>query len=105
MMDYQSSRRHSGLTSRVMQDNARPHVAKTVRDFRSAQPMQLLVCPVYSPDMSPIDHEWDLVDRRLARDPRSAASKDELLLRKQAIWNCFQVQIEALKRIYGYYKI
>ncbi|GFX41422.1 transposable element Tc1 transposase [Trichonephila clavipes] len=37
--------------------------------------------------MSPIEHVWDLVGRRLARDPRPAASKDELLLRIQIIWN------------------
>ncbi|GFX69536.1 hypothetical protein TNCV_1769051 [Trichonephila clavipes] len=66
---------------------ARPHVAKNVRDFCLAQHMQLLPWPAYSPDMSPIEHVWDLVGRRLARDPRSAASKDELLLRIQAIWN------------------
>ncbi|GFW90253.1 transposable element Tcb1 transposase [Trichonephila clavipes] len=35
--------------------------------------------------MSPIDHVWDLVGWRLACDPRPAASKDELLLRIQAI--------------------
>ncbi|GFW80938.1 transposable element Tc1 transposase [Trichonephila clavipes] len=69
------------------QDNARPHVAKTVRDFCSAQHMQLLPWPAYSPDMSPIEHVWDLVGRRLARDQRPAASKDELLLHIQAIWN------------------
>ncbi|GFV47308.1 uncharacterized protein TNCV_4829641 [Trichonephila clavipes] len=33
------------------------------------------------------EHVWDVVGRRLARDPRPAASKDELLLRVQAIWN------------------
>ncbi|GFU52288.1 hypothetical protein TNCV_2701221 [Trichonephila clavipes] len=60
---------------------------KTVRDFCSAQYMQLLPWPAYSPDTSPIEPVWDLVGRRLARDPRSAASKDKLLLRIQAIWN------------------
>ncbi|GFV61246.1 hypothetical protein TNCV_500381 [Trichonephila clavipes] len=69
------------------QDNARPRVAKTVRDFCSAQHMPLLPWPAYSPDMSPIEQVWDQVGRRLARDPRPAASKDELLLRIQAIWN------------------
>ncbi|GFS57993.1 transposable element Tcb2 transposase [Trichonephila inaurata madagascariensis] len=69
------------------QNNARPHVAKTVRDFCSAQHMQLHSWSAYSPDMSPIEHVWDLVGRRLARDPRPAASKDEVLLLKQAIWN------------------
>ncbi|GFW56410.1 hypothetical protein TNCV_2089171 [Trichonephila clavipes] len=49
--------------------------------------MQLLPWPAYSPDMSPTEHVWDLVGRRLARDPRSAAIKDELLLRIQTTWN------------------
>ncbi|GFY13084.1 transposable element Tcb1 transposase [Trichonephila clavipes] len=49
--------------------------------------MQLLPWSAYSPDMSPIEHVWNLVGRRLARDPHPAASKDELLLRIQAIWN------------------
>ncbi|GFV91207.1 uncharacterized protein TNCV_897281 [Trichonephila clavipes] len=34
--------------------------------------------------MSLIEHVWDLVGRRLARDPCPATSKDELLLYKQA---------------------
>ncbi|GFW67291.1 hypothetical protein TNCV_3337921 [Trichonephila clavipes] len=72
-------------SERRKQDNARPHVLKTVRDFCSAQRMQLLPWPAYSSDMSPIEHVWDLVGLRLARDPRPAASKDELLLRIQTI--------------------
>ncbi|GFV23370.1 transposable element Tc1 transposase [Trichonephila clavipes] len=69
------------------QDNARPHVAKTAQDFCSAQHMQLLPWPAYSSEMSRIDLVWDLVGRLLTRDPRPAASKAELLLRIQAIWN------------------
>ncbi|GFU57250.1 transposable element Tcb2 transposase [Trichonephila clavipes] len=53
----------------------------------TAQHMQLLPWPACSPDMSPIEHAWDLIGRCLARDPRPAASKDELLLRIQAIWS------------------
>ncbi|GFW28284.1 transposable element Tcb2 transposase [Trichonephila clavipes] len=78
---------HGDLTPGVMQDNARPHVAKTVQDFCSAQHMQLFPWPAYSLDISPIEHVWDLDGRRLAHDPCSAASKDELLLRIQAIRN------------------
>ncbi|GFX86210.1 transposable element Tcb2 transposase [Trichonephila clavipes] len=69
------------------QDNARPHVEKTARDFCSVQHMTLLPWPAYLLDTSSIEHVWDLVGRGLARDPRPAASKDELLLRIQAIWN------------------
>ncbi|GFT95987.1 transposable element Tcb1 transposase [Trichonephila clavipes] len=79
-----------GISGTILhQDNARSHVAKTVRDFCSAQHMQLLPWPAYSPDMSPIVHVWDFVGRRLARDPFPAASKDEFLLRIQAIENSF----------------
>ncbi|GFW01598.1 transposable element Tcb2 transposase [Trichonephila clavipes] len=49
--------------------------------------MQLLPWSAYSPNMSPLEHVWDLVGRRLTRDSRSAVSKDELLLRIQAISN------------------
>ncbi|GFT48507.1 uncharacterized protein TNCV_762161 [Trichonephila clavipes] len=37
--------------------------------------------------MPPTEHVWDLVGQRLARDLRPAASKDELLLSIQALWN------------------
>ncbi|GFX45528.1 transposable element Tcb2 transposase [Trichonephila clavipes] len=64
---------HSGLTLGVKHDNSHPHGVKTVRDFCSAQHMEFLPWPAYSPDMSPIEHVWDFVGRRLA----PAASKDE----------------------------
>ncbi|GFV62948.1 hypothetical protein TNCV_4410121 [Trichonephila clavipes] len=59
-------------------DNARPHVAKTVRDICSAQHMQLLPWPAYSLEMPPIEHVWDSVSWHLALDLHPAASKDEL---------------------------
>lgn len=77
-----------GLPGAVFQqDNARPHVARTVMTYLDSQQVQLLPWPAYSPDMSPIEHVWDIVGRRLARDPRPVASTDELWLRIQTIWN------------------
>ncbi|GFX96367.1 uncharacterized protein TNCV_2054861 [Trichonephila clavipes] len=76
------------------QDNARPHVAKTVRDFCSAQHMQLLPLPAFSLDMSPIEHVWYLVGRRLARDPLQktnfcfAYKQYGILFHKQAFKFC-----------------
>ncbi|GFU35407.1 transposable element Tcb1 transposase [Trichonephila clavipes] len=69
------------------QENARPHVAKTIRDFCSAQHMQLLLWPACSPDMSTIEYVWSLVGRHFSCHPCPASSKDELLLCIQAIWN------------------
>ena len=67
------------------QNNACPRFVNTVRDFCSVQHIQLLPWPAYSLDMLSIEYVWDLVGRHLVRDPRPAASKDEFLLRIQAI--------------------
>ena len=52
--------------------------------------MQLLPWPAYSPNISPIEHVWDLIVWRLAHDSHPAAPKDELRLHIQAIWNYIQ---------------
>ena len=47
--------------------------------------------------MSPIEHVWDLIGRRQARDLRLAASKHKLRLCIQAIWNSLpQADIQKL---------
>ena len=65
-------------------DNERSHIAK---NFRSAQHMQLISWPAYSPNISPIEQVWNLVCRCLARYPRFAPLKDELWLCIKAIWD------------------
>ncbi|GFY36377.1 transposable element Tc3 transposase [Trichonephila clavipes] len=67
------------------QDNARPHVAKTVKSYLDSKQVQLLPWPAYSPDMSSIEHVWDIVGGRFARDLRPVVSTDELWLRIQTI--------------------
>lgn len=47
------------------QDNARPHVARLCTQFLEAEGIQVLDWPPYSPDMSPIEHLWDVLDRRV----------------------------------------
>ncbi|GFU83834.1 transposable element Tcb1 transposase [Trichonephila clavipes] len=77
-----------GLPGAVFQqDNARPRVAKTVRSYLDSQQVQLLPWPAFSPDMSPIEHVWDIVGGRLARDLRPVVSINEFWLRIQTIWN------------------
>ncbi|GFU67857.1 transposable element Tcb1 transposase [Trichonephila clavipes] len=93
VMERHSVHKGLGVRFRIMddpicyelrQDNALPYAAKTVRDFCLAQRMQLLPWLAYSRGMLPIEHVWDLVGRRTARDQCPAASKDELLLGIQA---------------------
>ncbi|GFW49007.1 uncharacterized protein TNCV_3902051 [Trichonephila clavipes] len=74
------------------QDNARPHVAKTVRGFCSGHRMQLLPLPLYSPDMSPIEHVLYLVGQHLAHDPRHAASKNKIVCAYKQYDNLYHKQ-------------
>ncbi len=43
-------------------DNARPHVARICTQFLEAENIPVLAWPAYSPDMSPIEHVWDVLD-------------------------------------------
>ena len=48
------------------QDNARPHVARVVRDYLTQLNVDVLPWPAVSPDLSPIEHVWDEMGRRYA---------------------------------------
>ncbi len=49
----------------LQHDNARPHVASICTQFLEAEIIPVLAWPAYSPDMSPIEHVWDALDRRI----------------------------------------
>ncbi|XP_070206571.1 uncharacterized protein [Littorina saxatilis] len=58
------------------QDNARPHTARATLDRLRHNSVNILPHPARSPDLSPIEHFWDIMQRRinaLARRPRTAA--------------------------------
>ncbi|GFW42389.1 transposable element Tcb2 transposase [Trichonephila clavipes] len=107
--------RYSGLTPGVMVWGTILYHGRYSVLRIEAQRMQLLPWPAYSPVMSPIEPVCDVIGRHLARDPRPAASKDELLLRIQAIWNSHPQEdiqylfdsmprrIAALMRVHGCY--
>ncbi len=42
---------------------SRPHVARICTHFLEAENIPVLAWPAYSPDMSPIEHVWDALDR------------------------------------------
>ncbi len=49
----------------LQHDNAWPHVARICTQFPEAENIPVLAWSAYSPDMSPIEHVWDALDRRI----------------------------------------
>ena len=58
---------HPDLT--LQHDNVTSHTARTVRDFLQDRNVSVLPWPVKSQDLNPIDHIWDLLDRRVRMGP------------------------------------
>ncbi|UYV60256.1 hypothetical protein LAZ67_1000569 [Cordylochernes scorpioides] len=69
---------HSGLTFK--QDNARPHTARVTMD--GLQSCRTLPWPARSPDLSPIEHIWDVMGRRL----QPSRNVDYLARQLETIW-------------------
>lgn len=70
-----------------MQDNARPHTANITRRFFQRHAIRLLNHPANSPDLNPIEHIWDEMERRLRRreeQPRNLEELGEILME---IWH------------------
>ena len=58
--------------------NARPHVTRVCRDYLSYNNIVLLDWPPYSPDLSPIEHLWDDLDKRVRKGKNSPTTRAEL---------------------------
>jgi len=48
-----------------LMDNAHPHSANYTRQVIAENHVATLECPSRSPDLSPIEHVWDILGRRI----------------------------------------
>lgn len=69
------------------QDNARPHIARVALDFFEESQVTLLPWPPRSPDLSPIEHVWDMMGRRLRTLVRQPQTLDALRHELQVAWD------------------
>ncbi|UYV63385.1 hypothetical protein LAZ67_2003918 [Cordylochernes scorpioides] len=69
---------HPGLT--FQQDNSRPHTARVTMDC--LQSCRTLPWPARSPDLSPIEHIWDAMGRRI----QPSRNVDYLARQLETIW-------------------
>ena len=54
-----------------MADGVRPYRARIVREFRLQELIDTFQWPAMFPDMNPIEHIWDFIDRKVnQRNPQ-----------------------------------
>lgn len=68
------------------QDNARPHTARATMAFLANNNVRVLPWPSRSPDLNPIEHLWDELDRRLRQRQRQPETLQELVVFLQGEW-------------------
>lgn len=67
-------------------DNARPHIARLTRDFLNHHNVHVLPWPACSPDMNPIEHLWDHLDRQIRRRHQPPDNRQDLVRALRAEW-------------------
>ena len=68
-----------------MQDGTPCHTALSVKAFLHEQNIALLSWPGNSPDTNPIENEWELVKREMAKD--IITSRQQLIEKLIEVWN------------------
>jgi hypothetical protein len=87
--------RHHHL--KFQQDNAQPHVARICTQFLEAENVPVVPWPVYSPDMSPIEHVWDALNQHVQHHVPFPAHNQQLSTAIEEVWyNISQATINSL---------
>uniref|UniRef100_A0AAZ3PQH7 Tc1-like transposase DDE domain-containing protein n=1 Tax=Oncorhynchus tshawytscha TaxID=74940 RepID=A0AAZ3PQH7_ONCTS len=71
----------------LQHDNAQPDVARICTQFPEAEIVPVLPWPAYSPDMSPIEHVWNALDRRIQQCAPVPANIQQLRTAIEEEWD------------------
>ena len=85
------------------QDNAPIHTSARTRNFTEEMEINLLLWPGQSPDLNPIEHLWDELERRIRAKPNNPKNLGELEALLQQYWSeisceVYQKLVESMNR-------
>ena len=81
------ARRVYGNNVLLQDDNAPAHRARVVENFLQTQGVDRLPWPALSPDMNPIEHAWDYIDRAIRRMDNPPTNLAQLSNALVNVWN------------------
>lgn len=83
----------------LMDDNARPHRANVVNAYLETAGIDRMYWPAKSPDLNPIEHVWDILQRKLSARARKPSTTAELAVALVDEWaQISRVEIRKLIR-------
>lgn len=81
----------------LMDDNARPHRARVVNDYLEAETIDRMDWPSCSPDLNPIEHAWDMLQRAVSARPVVPGNRQELEVALHQEWA--RIQQDSFRRL------
>ena len=75
-------------------------IVRATRDFMQQNNVNVMNWPALSPDLNPIEHLWDEIQRRLNEEQSSLTTAAELLISFQRVWA--GIPIAFLNRLVNY---
>ncbi|GFV39628.1 transposable element Tcb2 transposase [Trichonephila clavipes] len=82
-----------GLQFPFMDDNAPCHRTVAAEQLLESEDIELMDWPAQSPDLNPIEHVWDFLDRRLAARTLPPVMIQECRLALQDEWAAMPQQL------------
>ena len=73
-------------------DNDPKHTSALVQGWLGRQDFSVMGWPPQSPDLNPIEHLWNKVDKRLRLSGNSPTSRHDLWEKIQVVWQSIEVE-------------